>query len=851
MNLNIVQRLSLKTRLTLFTLAVFLIGIWSLAIYASRILREDMERQLGEQQFSTVSLLALQINEQFEDRLSALAAVAGGITPAMLGDRVILQAFIERSPILQQQFNGGVIAVGPDGTAIADVPRSVGRIGVNYLDRDHVARALKEGKSNIGRPVKGKKLSQPVFGMAVPIRDAQKRVIGAVVGTTDLSKPNFLDRITESKYGKTGGYVLIAPQHGLSVTATDKNLIMRPNPAPGINPLFDRFMQGFEGYGSTVDSRGVAMLASMKQIPVAGWVLAGRIPSEEAFAPISDMLRHMQLAAILLTLVAGGLTWWITWRMLRHQLSPMIAATKTLSILSDTNKRPRPLPITSQDEIGELISGFNRLLENLADRENALRESEGRFRALVEWLPDAISVHRDGKQVYANPAAIKLYGAKSAQDLVGRPVLDLIHPDSRQSFEVRLKNMAGHGGGAQMVELRLLKLDGTAVDVELQSTEIIYERNPAVLAAMRDITERKQVEEALIERDSRYRTVVEASSDGFWAVDREGRLLDVNEAYARRSGYTREELLRMRILDFEVKEQAADIAAHIEAIVRKGIDFFETLHRAKDGTVWPVEVTVRHRSDPPGQFLCFLRDISERKRVEEERKRSTETLQSRTAELERSHQLLQALTAVQESIQEEERKRIARELHDELAQKLTVLKLRVAAVMSTLSAAQPGLTPQMQDIDSLLSDTMHAVARIAAGLRPVVLDELGLVTALRDLVEQFSEQTRIECEFSVHPVDLSVDDRLAMPLYRMVQEALTNVARHAEASEVVVSLYRDPSGKITLNISDDGKGLPKEDKRTRRSFGLIGMRERVVMLGGEMRIHSQPGAGTSIEIVIP
>ena len=90
-----------------------------------------------------------------------------------------------------------------------------------------------------------------------------------------------------------------------------------------------------------------------------------------------------------------------------------------------------------------------------------------------------------------------------------------------------------------------------------------------------------------------------------------------------------------------------------------------------------------------------------------------------------------------------------------------------------------------------------------------------------------------------------------MPLYRMVQESLTNVARHAQATEVIVALYRDPSGKITLNISDDGKGLPNEDQRKRGSFGLIGMRERVTMLGGEIRIHSEPGAGTSIEIVIP
>lgn len=228
-----------------------------------------------------------------------------------------------------------------------------------------------------------------------------------------------------------------------------------------------------------------------------------------------------------------------------------------------------------------------------------------------------------------------------------------------------------------------------------------------------------------------------------------------------------------------------------------------------------------------------------------------ERVRSRTAELEGSRQELRALIAVQESFQEEECKRVARELHDELAQKLTVLKLQIASITSVVSAREPGLARQIQDMNELLTEMISAVGQIAANLRPVLLDQLGLITALRDLVEEFSERTRVECEFSVHPADLSVDDGLATPLYRMVQESLTNVARHAQATEVVVSLYRDPAGKITLDINDNGKGFASVDQSMRRSFGLIGMRERAALLGGEMKVHSQPGVGTSIEIVIP
>jgi signal transduction histidine kinase len=254
-------------------------------------------------------------------------------------------------------------------------------------------------------------------------------------------------------------------------------------------------------------------------------------------------------------------------------------------------------------------------------------------------------------------------------------------------------------------------------------------------------------------------------------------------------------------------------------------------------------------------FFAALATISwvraRRDAMQEANRKLEERVKSRTAELEISHQELQSLTAVQESFQDEERKRIARELHDELAQKLTVLKLRIAPLMSTLSAADPGSTRQIQDVNELLTETISAVARIAADLRPVVLDELGLVPALRDLVEDFSEWNKVHCELSIHPEDFCVDNRVVTPLYRMVQESLTNVARHAQATEVMVSLHRDASGKITLDINDNGKGIANVDQSMRKSFGLIGMRERVAMLGGEMKIHSQPGAGTSIEICIP
>jgi len=168
MNFNIFHRQSLKTRLTLFTLSIFLIGVWVLAFYTTRILRGDMQSLLGEQQFATVSLVADKVNEELNDRIKALKIVAADINPAAVSSPVVLQAMLEKRPYLQDMFNAGVIVVRTDGTAVAEIPSLLNRIGINYLDIDSIQSALKGGKSSIGKAVIGKTLKSPVFNIAEP-----------------------------------------------------------------------------------------------------------------------------------------------------------------------------------------------------------------------------------------------------------------------------------------------------------------------------------------------------------------------------------------------------------------------------------------------------------------------------------------------------------------------------------------------------------------------------------------------------------------------------------------------------------------------------------------------------------
>ena len=367
---------SLKARVTFFTLGILVISIWAMALYASYVLQGDMQRQLGDQQFSTTTLVAKGINEELESRVNALEQYAKGrVVPSMLSNAVALQERLEGSPAILSMFNGGIFVTGMDGVAIASVPVSAGRLGTNYMDRDFITLAIQEGKSSIGKPVIGKRLQAPVVTIAVAVRDADGKVIGALGGTTELGKPNFLDNIVQSSYGKSGGYLLIAPQHKLFVTATDKSRIMQPVPAPGLNVMLDQYMQGYEGFGVAVSSRGVSELSAAKGIPAAGWFVMATLPTREAFAPIDAMKQRLLLSSIFFTLLAGALSWWLIARMLRQQLAPMLTASRALSSLAIGDQPIQALPVTSQDEIGELIGGFNRLLEMLRKREEALRDS--------------------------------------------------------------------------------------------------------------------------------------------------------------------------------------------------------------------------------------------------------------------------------------------------------------------------------------------------------------------------------------------------------------------------------------------------------------------------------------------
>lgn len=604
---------SIKPRVLLVTLSIFVSSIWLLAFYTSRMLHADMTQLLGEQQFSTASFIAADINEELSQRLVALERAATQISPALMKNPLLAQAFLERQQVLQFLFNGGVFITGMDGTAIADVPLSNGRIGTNYIDRESV----------IGRPAMGKKLKAPIFSIVVPILHPQGQVIGAMVATINLGLPNFLDKLTQGKFGSTGGFLLVAPQYRLVVTATNKARIMEMLPAASVIPAMDRMLWGFEGTDIFVNARGSEVMNSARIIPIAGWRVVVTTPTTEAFAPVRAMQRHVLLASLLLTLLAGGLTWW----KLRRQMGPALTAIQNLVIQANADQPPQALAITRQDEIGDLIAGFNALLQKLGQREHDLRASEQRYRYLIQHN-NAIILEIDpgsGQILDANAAASRFYGWSHAE-LCGKAIQSINTLD-RQTVAKEMQAAMAEQRNYFVFPHRLA--NGELRTVEVHSTPIDDGHHKTLVSIIHDITARKLVEAALQDSEFRWKFAIEGSGDGLWDWDVPHGTVFFSRHWKEMLGFADAEIgLRLeewskRVHPDDLASVMAQMQAHLDGTTPAYV--CEHRIRCNDGSwKWILDRGVVVNRDADGKPLRMIgthSDISERKLMEEQVRR--------------------------------------------------------------------------------------------------------------------------------------------------------------------------------------------------------------------------------------
>jgi PAS domain S-box-containing protein len=491
-----------------------------------------------------------------------------------------------------------------------------------------------------------------------------------------------------------------------------------------------------------------------------------------------------------------------------------------------------------RDAAGKLLY-YEGTVEDITERkraEEALRESEERFSRAFHSNPAPLIITRldDGRFLNANDAFLLAFEYGHAE-VIGETVLGLniyVDPEDRKTLIHKLQEQ----GSLRGYESRARTKSGRVLDLWVSVEPITLQGQQCILSTAYDITERKRVEEALRKSEERYRELFENDKDAIYVHDLNGVYTSVNRAAERLSGYSREEIIGKHFRDFVSPEYLRLVGENFgKKLEETGETNYEVEIINRDGAHIPVEISSRliHENGVAVGVQGSVRDITERKRAQQ-------------ALLTYSRRLLEA--------QEAERGRIARELHDQIGQMLTALKLSLHAIAA---ADDPGEARRLIEENlKLLDEALEQVRDLSVDLRPLLLDDLGLVTALRWFIDHQMQRTGVRVQFTTDSLDpdLRFSTELETACFRIAQEALTNVARHARANTVTVRLSRNRDYLILL-VEDDGVGFDIEALQGRAlantTLGLRGMQERAHAVGGRVKIDSATDKGTQVFVELP
>jgi len=601
-------------------------------------------------------------------------------------------------------------------------------------------------------------------------------------------------------------------------------------------------------------------------------------------------------------------------------------------------------------------------------------ESDERYRRMVESSPDGIFITRDGRIVFVNPAAVSIFGAAGAGEVLGRSPYDFFALDQHAHLHDRISVLLA-GGAVPVSEERAIGLDGRVTDVEVACTLFEDEQGRAIQSVMRDITRRKQTEAALRESEERLSLAFAGSQEGVWDWNIETGHVVYSSRWKQMLGYDDDEVephvsAWERLLHPDDRERAAQLSAalargentyegefrlrhkegHYVVVLSRGLP----LRRESDGQVvrivgthfdlterkraeaalreseerlklafegaqegvydwnletgavvysshwkrmlgydddeiephvsaferllhpddreratrinigvsrgdrpYEMEFRLRHkdghyvpilsrgypvRREPGGPVVRIVGthfDLTERKQAEEARER------------ERSERARTELLGRMVFAQEDERRRIAREMHDQFGEQLTALGLRIR-MLKEAAAGHDDLIDQIDALEQVAQQIDRDVDHLVWELRPTALDDLGLRAALANYIEDWSQRVGISAELHTAGLDTGrLASEVETTLYRIAQEALNNIAKHARARRVEIILERR-ADHISLVVEDDGVGFdPAGADGERRGFGLLGMQERAALVGATLEIESTPGGGTTILVRMP
>ncbi|WP_395011996.1 histidine kinase dimerization/phosphoacceptor domain -containing protein [Undibacterium sp.] len=818
---------SISTRITLITLLVCLVGGGVLALGGLRFLAVELEEKLGSQQLSSATLIAAQVDSQLNTLSKHLEGVSAEIGEIGLDQTAAIQSYLNGNPHLLALFGAGVVVISADHQLLASIQKD-GQKGLPVQIVQRMPSVLNRTLDKVLDPFVDAQSGMMMTAIVIPIYSKDGRVIGALAGLIKLDAPSLFDYFSNMHYGQTGYYALVAPKSRRIIATTDPKRRMEQLPALGVNPAIDQFIDGVEGSRQVMNPKGEMVLSSVKRVHTSGWLIVVSMPIAEAFSIIGQIKERVFFYSALFALIMGSLMVWV----IRKQLKPLALANEAVIAQSQHINPNIEIPVTSQDEIGKLVSDFNHLLAALRERDTALAWSEKRFRAIFDAEPECVKlVNANGKLLDMNAAGLGMLEAESVDQVRELGLSVFIVEEHRVKFVTLFNDVIQGKSGSLVFEAQGLQGSRRWLESHAIPFQNPQDGENMMLAVTRDITQQKQAQMALLESEYRWKFAIEGSGDGLWDWNIKNNTVYFSRRWKEMLGFADEEVgntleeWSSRVHPEDMKVLMHDVNVHLDGAT----PLYRNIHRVlcKSGTwKWILDRGVVVERDDNGKAIRMIgthADISEQRSTQE---------------------------ALQTSLKE--KVGLLNEVHHRVKNNLQVITslLRLESGRSDNSETKNVLNDMQSRIRSmaLLHESLYRSGIFASADLGAYLRELATHTFRAHV-----KNAAIHLHLELQSVTVSMDQ--ATPCGLMVNELISNSLKHAfsgrSEGEIRLTLQHvGVDGQVRLCVSDNGQGMPDDlETRCERSLGLRLVTDLAHQMQGKLETSYQPNTEFTVVFV--